>query len=76
MPGGLYRNRDFYGKCVVGATNGFVSDIIFDPQTSGGLLIAVHPDDGDAFEKAAEDRRTSSWVIGQFVAEPKGKILL
>lgn len=48
IPGGMYRNRDFIGGlCDIGASvpQGLV-DILYDPQTSGGLLIAV--DEGAA----------------------------
>ena len=76
VPAGLYRNRDFYGKCVVGETRGFFTDILFDPQTSGGLLIAVDQDDLKAFEDGAAQNNTTFWVIGEFIAEPKGKILV
>ena len=76
VPGGLYRNRDFYGKCVVGETRGFLGDILFDPQTSGGLLVAVGEDDMKAFEHVAARNNTTFWVIGEFIAEPKGKILV
>ena len=74
VPGGLYRNRDFYGKCVVGETKGFLNDILFDPQTSGGLLIAIDHDDLKVFEDGAARNNTTFWVIGEFSAEPKGKI--
>jgi len=76
VPGGLYRNRDFYGKCVVGETRGFLGDILFDPQTSGGMLIAIDHDDLKAFEDRAAQNNTTFWVIGEFIAEPKGKILV
>jgi selenide,water dikinase len=76
VPGGLYRNRDFYGKRVVGEARGFLTDILFDPQTSGGLLIAIGQDDLEAFEDGASRRSTTFWVIGEFIAEPKGKILV
>ncbi len=76
VPAGLYRNRDFYGKCVAGTPATFLSDLLFDPQTSGGLLIALHPDDADAFLKSTDDKGCTSWIIGEFIAEPKGKILL
>jgi selenide, water dikinase len=76
MPGGLYRNRDFYATCVVGEPQGFFYDLIFDPQTSGGLLMAIHPDDLSRFERGASELGVSCWVIGRFIAEPKGKILL
>ncbi len=76
VPAGLYRNRDFYGKCVVGETRGFLTDILFDPQTSGGLLIAIDQDDLKAFEDGAAQNNTTFWVIGEFIAEPKGKIVV
>jgi selenide, water dikinase len=76
VPGGLYRNRDFYGKRVEGKNDGFLYDLLFDPQTSGGLLIAVDPDDLDRFREVASANGTDFWVIGRFLAEPKGRILL
>jgi selenide, water dikinase len=43
IPGGMYRNRDFIGSlCHTGTpVPQNLLDILFDPQTSGGLLIAV-----------------------------------
>jgi selenide,water dikinase len=53
IPGGLKNNRDFIGDCVEFA--GHVAEenraILFDPQTSGGLLVAITPRN----EKAALD---------------------
>ena len=46
IPGGLKNNRDFIGDCVAFAP-GVPEDIgalFFDPQSSGGLLIALAPD--------------------------------
>jgi selenide,water dikinase len=76
VPGGLYRNRDFYGPHVVSDQSGFIYDIIFDPQTSGGLLIAMGADDLSAFQKSASELGLEFWVIGKFLPEPKGKIVL
>jgi selenide,water dikinase len=46
IPGGLNNNREFLGDCV-----GFAASVpedhralLYDPQTSGGLLIAIAPD--------------------------------
>lgn len=46
IPGGLNNNREFIGDCV-----GFAESVpeeyralLFDPQTAGGLLVAVAPD--------------------------------
>lgn len=75
VPGGLYRNRDFYGKLVEGRASAFFMDILFDPQTSGGLLLAIDPADSVKFEDVSAQKGTAFWVIGEFVEEPKGKII-
>ena len=76
VPAGLYRNRDFYGEHVAASRSDFFFDIIFDPQTSGGLLIAIDPADRAKFESEAMRLSVDHHVIGTFLAEPKGKILL
>jgi selenide,water dikinase len=76
LPAGLYRNKDFYGIHVEGNSEGFIRDIIFDPQTSGGLLMAINPDDKERFESIASDKGLEYRIIGRFVAEPAGKIIL
>ena len=54
VPAGAYRNRDFAEKSVEirGNVSRAMQDILYDPQTSGGLLIAV--DEGDAEALCAE----------------------
>ncbi len=76
VPGGLYRNRDFYKEHIMTARSDFFFDIIFDPQTSGGLLIAITPADRKKFEETATRLGVEYYVIGTFLEEPKGKILL
>ena len=50
VPAGAYRNRDFAGQAAVlkGEVSRAMQDILYDPQTSGGLLIAVDERDADA----------------------------
>lgn len=49
LPEGMYRNRRYAEPFVdAGETVLEVQDALYDPQTSGGLLIAVHPEDADA----------------------------
>ena len=76
LPGGLKNNRDFIGDCV-----GFdesvpqeYRDLLFDPQTSGGLLIAVAPECGNDVLAALDRHGVSARRVG--LAVPKGKPLL
>lgn len=53
IPAGAYRNRRFAANTVdTGAAPLEVCDALYDPQTSGGLLVAVHPGDAAAFSAA------------------------
>ena len=56
VPGGTNRNWDSYGHKIAGAEEPLVRHLLADPQTSGGLLVAVHPDHiGDFMAVAAEE---------------------
>ena len=54
FPGGTFRNFDSYGHKVSQMTDE-VKCLLCDPQTSGGLLIAVTPNGKDAFLNVAKD---------------------
>ena len=48
LPAGMYRNRSFAEPSVEpGATPLWQQDLLYDPQTAGGLAIAVDPADAD-----------------------------
>jgi selenide,water dikinase len=74
LPSGLYRNRDFYAPFVEAGISGFPLNLIFDPQSSGGLLIALPEDEVDGFAQEASRLSVDYWMIGSFVEEPKGRI--
>ena len=49
LPAGMYRNRSFaQGYVDLGDVETAVQDMLFDPQTSGGLLMAVDREDAEA----------------------------
>lgn len=54
IPGGTNRNWDSYGEKIAGA-EGAKQSILADPQTSGGLLVAVAAGHEADFQKAAEE---------------------
>jgi selenide,water dikinase len=79
VPGGLYRNRDFRKPWVHIAkeVDQFLADVLFDPQTSGGLLISVAPDKADLLlQKLHQSGVSRAAVIGEIISEPAGKILV
>jgi len=79
LPGGLQRNRDFREKMVaVGqGVPGYLADILFDPQTSGGLLIAVPEAVAQPLlEKMHLENITEASIIGEVTAEPEGRIIV
>jgi selenide,water dikinase len=77
VPGGLGRNRDFRGPMVdMGdGVPAYLADILFDPQTSGGLLMAVpHEKAWMLLEKLHAAGAAEAAIIGEVVAEPAGRI--
>lgn len=55
LPEGMYRNRDFAQEAVdPGQTELAVQDLLYDPQTSGGLLVACDPTDADSLWQALQ----------------------
>ena len=74
LPAGMYRNRTFAEPGVdVGDTELAVQDLLFDPQTSGGLLMAVAPSDADALLSELRGAVPSAQRIGTVAAFRGGK---
>ncbi len=66
IPGGTLRNQDSYGHKLAEMPQD-VKNLLCDPQTSGGLLIAVNPAQSAALEALLADAGVHSSVIGQLV---------
>jgi selenide,water dikinase len=71
IPGGLKNNREFLGDCV-----GFTSNVpeenralLYDPQTSGGLLISIAPDHAEKALAALQDHGVRGRRIGRVLAK-------
>ena len=77
LPEGMYRNRNFAEPHVdAGDVPTAVQDMLYDPQTSGGLLIAVDPDDADALYAELKSQVPSAQKIGYAAAYTEGKHIL
>jgi selenide, water dikinase len=79
VPGGTYRNRDFRKDMVemIEDVSDDISNILFDPQTSGGLLIAVQGDEAEQMlDKMHAAGIDVAKIVGEIVEKPEGKILV
>ncbi len=69
VPAGAYSNKSYIGDRV--AFNGDVpiemKDILFDPQTSGGLLLSVEKEKVDELLENLKESPTSYSVIGEII---------
>jgi len=67
--GGLGRNRRFFQGRVQfqRVLDPTLQDILYDPQTSGGLLIAVGRDHLNALETELQLHNQPYWIIGEVV---------
>ena len=77
IPAGAYRNRDFAEKAaeIRGEVSRAMQDILYDPQTSGGLLIAVDGRDGEAMLREMQETIPGAAAIG-YVTEAEGKAII
>ncbi|MHB8790076.1 MAG: selenide, water dikinase SelD [Desulfobulbaceae bacterium] len=79
LPAGAYHNRTFRGSFVdfAPAVPPIVRDLLFDPQTSGGLLIAVAADQAAALRQALQDRGIdAATLVGEVTAGPADRIIV
>ena len=77
-PAGLHRNREFYSPCVKIASEVPTNeqDVLFDPQTSGGLLICLAPRKAERLlDRLREAGVEEAAIIGEVVSEPRGAII-
>lgn len=77
FPGGLWRNHEYYAAWVTveRALEQHQRDLLYDPQTSGGLLIAVAPDDAPPLLQALTNAGERAALIGE-VQEGNGEVII
>ncbi|CDB88172.1 selenide water dikinase [Firmicutes bacterium CAG:170] len=78
IPAGAYRNRDYAGAGAAraGEISRALEDIFYDPQTSGGLLIAVAEKDAQACLDALRQEIPAAAQIGYVTERAQNWIIL
>jgi len=71
VPGGAHKNRKFFEKII--AVDSCVErpmlDLMFDPQTSGGLLISMKKNSAEQFIESMADMGQKAWLIGKITED-------
>jgi selenide, water dikinase len=78
FPAGAYANRKHFADAalVEKGINDILADIMFDPQTSGGLVYALPPSQADNCLAALQDRGVDARLIGEVAGVfPCGRVL-
>ena len=78
IPAGAYRNRDFAQKSVTdrGDVSRTMQDLLYDPQTSGGLLMAVDPADAEACLRELRDAIPAAAQVGYVTEKEENWLIL
>jgi len=79
IPGGMYRNRDFRSHMVdMGeSVSEPLAAVLFDPQTSGGLLISLPQTEAEGLlAEMHQEGIVDAAIIGEVRSEPKGRIVV
>lgn len=77
IPGGAHSNRQFFSCRVDIGPNvpDLRIDLLYDPQTSGGLLISLSRGEAEKLvEKLKKEENIDSYVVGEVIEGPPGKI--
>jgi selenide,water dikinase len=65
FPGGAFDNKNHFGKHIdLTALDEPAQMLLFDPQTSGGLLFGLAKEKLDSFMKRANELGQPAWVVG------------
>jgi selenide,water dikinase len=79
MPGGTFKNKEFRLGMIEfsSAVDPLIQDILFDPQTSGGLAICVKREQADALvSRLLDEGVAASKIIGEVISAPVEKIFV
>ncbi len=77
IPGGTKKNMEFRGSFVenLNTLEDYKKSIIFDPQTSGGLLFTIDKDQADAILSKLKEENIDAYVVGT-ITENKETVIV
>jgi len=72
FPGGMERNREYYSQWLALESElaGYERGLLFDPQTSGGLLMTVAAEQAEALLTDLNAAGEDAFILGDVVAGP------
>jgi selenide,water dikinase len=78
VPAGLKANREFVGCVVEFGPNldEITKTLLFDPQTAGGLLLAISASASDRFLRAFQDRGGDAKLVGEVLPHTDPLIMI
>lgn len=79
VPGGTYKNRQFRESMVemAPAVDRLVADLLYDPQTSGGLLICIAAEAADELMAALREKGIAqAALVGEVLNAPAERIVV
>ena len=79
QPGGLKNNRDFAGSCVAMSADvpAEVEALLYDPQTSGGLLVSLPAEKAaELVEKVKARGGMFACIVGEVVSRRDAALIL
>ena len=78
IPAGAYRNREYAqaGVAARGKVSRAMEDIVYDPQTSGGLLFAIPAEEAEACLAELAQAIPGAAIIGYVTEKEENYIIL
>jgi len=77
ITGGGIRNREFAGnRANVSKVPSWIAELMFDPQTSGGLLVAVDSKQADELLKEIQAEEKQAAIIGKIIRHEDKEIII
>ncbi len=78
IPGGTYRNKEYFGTYIenMDSLDEAIYAVLFDPQTSGGLLFAVPESESEAVLSELIDAEIPAFRVGSTFSNKQNRIHL